>query len=185
MRRVKRVLPVVTSLPPNRRVGRMFHQKDRRSTARANAGGRVRRGLTVAAAVAMIGLTSAWSQTEPPLIRGTRPISPVAVETNPSGQGSGLLLREGTELTGSRGYFRIIENRVIFFSRHGDFRYTGLENLNLERIVAEVTRNPTQLEWSVSGTVTEFRGTNYLFIRRAILSRAPADAGASSWRTVE
>lgn len=48
-----------------------------------------------------------------------------------------------------------------------------LENLNLERIARAITDNTEQLEWRVSGVLTEYGGANYLLVDRAILkSRA-------------
>ena len=60
-------------------------------------------------------------------------------------------------------------DRVTFFSDDSGRRYVALENLNLERIVARITDDPTPRQWLVSGLVTEFRGANYLLIRRAML----------------
>jgi len=88
-------------------------------------------------------------------------------------------LREGTDLKEERGYFRFVDDRVVFFPSSGDARYVGLENLNLERIVSEITNNPTQLEWTVVGIITEYRGANYLLVRRAVLSRSNSDFDAS------
>ena len=64
-----------------------------------------------------------------------------------------------------------------------DGRYIGLENLNLERIAAELASSPSQPEWSVSGTVTEFRGTNYLLVRRSILSQSVPGEGTGPRKT--
>ena len=46
----------------------------------------------------------------------------------------------------------------------------GLENLNLERISRAISNNPAQLEWMVSGEITEYRGANFLLVHRAILT---------------
>ncbi|MHB8899526.1 MAG: hypothetical protein ACYC6Y_12320 [Thermoguttaceae bacterium] len=89
-------------------------------------------------------------------------------------------LREGTELLDARGSFRLVDDRVVFLRTEGDSRYIGLENLNLERIVSEISNNPTQLEWSVVGTITEYRGSNYLMVRRAILSKRTVEPVAST-----
>ncbi len=135
--------------------------------------GRFRRGSLVAVATLLIGWSAAWSQTPPParLSAGSSNVLPSPNTDKPVK----TRLREGTELHDAHGYFRFVEDRVVFFQSDGDARYTGLENLNLERIVSEITNNPTQLEWTIVGTITEYHGTNYLLVRRAVLSRAAPD----------
>jgi hypothetical protein len=84
-----------------------------------------------------------------------------------------LRIREGTELLNEPGYFRMTGDRIAFFTKAKDKeeekRLIGLENLNLERVAQTIAQNPDDLEWRVTGLVTEFRGENYLLIRRAIL----------------
>lgn len=135
--------------------------------------GRFRRGLWVGAATLLIGWSAAWSQTPPParLSAGSSNVLPSPNAPKPIKN----RLREGTELHDAHGYFRFVEDRVVFFQSDGDARYTGLENLNLERIVSEITNNPTQLEWTIMGTITEYHGANYLLVRRAVLSRTTPD----------
>jgi len=58
----------------------------------------------------------------------------------------------------------------------------GLENLNLERIARAVADNPVTLEWKVTGTITEYRGANFLLVTRATLisgNRPPRTASSS------
>jgi hypothetical protein len=61
----------------------------------------------------------------------------------------------------------------MFYAESG-VRYGGLENLNLERVASVINENPEQLQWSVSGTITEYRGANYLLVSRATLKSKPA-----------
>lgn len=145
----------------------------------AIAAARLRRGLVVAAATALIGFTAGWTQTAPPTENPPRPADAASLETPRGEQAGRMRLREGTELTSLRGWFRMVEGRILFFPSEGDARYIGLENLNLERIAAELASSPSQLEWSISGTITEFRGTNYVLVRRAILSRSAPSQGAA------
>ena len=134
---------------------------------------RFRHGLLVASATLLIGWTAAWSQPPPPN-RSPVSLDEAAPKSTPEKAGKERL-REGTELPDARGYFRFVDDRVVFFRSDGDGRFIGLENLNLERIVSEITNNPTQLEWTVFGTITEYRGVNYLMVRRAVLSRSTSD----------
>ena len=78
-------------------------------------------------------------------------------------------LREGTSLSDRAGYFKLTGDRLTFYSPDGTLRLGGLENLNLERIAKIVGESPEALEWVVSGTITEYQGTNYLLISRAVL----------------
>jgi hypothetical protein len=90
--------------------------------------------------------------------------------------------REGTSLVDVAGHFKLTGDRATFYTSDGSGRYGGLENLNLERIALLVSENPNQLEWSVSGTITEYRGANYLLITRAILKSKVAATGAPAKR---
>lgn len=82
----------------------------------------------------------------------------------------GQCLREGTRIVGKRGYFRTAGDRITFFTSDGTGRFVSLENLNLERVARAIAKeNPARLEWSVTGTVTEYRGANYLVVESAIL----------------
>jgi hypothetical protein len=78
-------------------------------------------------------------------------------------------LREGTTITDRPGYFSLDGQTATFSSEDGQHHFGGLPNLNLERIVRTVRQRPEQLIWSVSGTVTEYHGTNFLLVSRAIL----------------
>jgi hypothetical protein len=84
-------------------------------------------------------------------------------------QGEENRIREGTELTDVLGYFTVTGSRVTFIAAESGNRFAGLENLNLERISKMISKAPKQMDWEVSGEVTEYRGANYLLVRRAIL----------------
>jgi hypothetical protein len=60
-------------------------------------------------------------------------------------------------------------DRVAFFPADGSGRFIVLENLNLQRVVQMITENPVLLDWKVSGTITEYRGSNFLFLRSAVV----------------
>ena len=83
------------------------------------------------------------------------------------------LLREGTELVQVSGHFRITGDRVTFSTQAGRRQFVVLENLNLERIVAEVEKQSQPVLWKVTATVTEYRGSNFLFVRHAGLLDPP------------
>jgi hypothetical protein len=77
-------------------------------------------------------------------------------------------VREGTNID-KTGYFRTTGDRVTFYADNGKMRYRGLENLMLERIARTIEDNPGQLEWKVTGIVTEYRGANFLLVTHAVL----------------
>jgi hypothetical protein len=91
-------------------------------------------------------------------------------------------VREGAVLE-TTGYFKVSGDRALFTTADGTGRYTGLENLNLERVAIAVSESPDQLLWSVTGTVTEYRGTNYLLVTRALLKSKPSTSKNSPERT--
>ena len=82
--------------------------------------------------------------------------------------------REGAKLTDRRGRFEIRGDRVIFLATEPDAHFIVLENLSLERVTRVLEESGSQLEWSVSGTITEFRASNYLQISRALVKSLPA-----------
>lgn len=85
-----------------------------------------------------------------------------------------LRQREGAKLVERRGRFEIRGDRVIFLATNPDAHYVVLENLSLERVTRVLEESGSQLEWSVSGTLTEFRASNYLQISRALVKSLPA-----------
>lgn len=103
--------------------------------------------------------------------------------SNPSGGGNSgdaapvlgpTRLREGTALRGLIGTIRPVGERWTLFLAQRDERYILLENLALERILrtnASFTEAP---DWTIDGTVTEFRGQNYLLIEKALIGRVTA-----------
>ena len=117
------------------------------------------------------------------LVAAEKSISDGAANSRPSGsvrgedgsvdQPGGRRLREGTELVDQVGHFEVSNQRLVFVADRGKLRLLGLENLNLERVARSVAGYSGQLNWKICGTVTEYRGTNYLLLRRAAVSTAP------------
>lgn len=78
-------------------------------------------------------------------------------------------LREGMHLSEAPGHFESAADVPVFVDVDGR-RLTGLENLNLQRIVRTLlaAEDPTNLQWKVTGTITEYEGRNYILIERAV-----------------
>jgi hypothetical protein len=77
--------------------------------------------------------------------------------------------REGSRLIDQLGYFKVTGEHVTFVSSDGKLKFDGLENLAIERIARTIGDSPDQLEWSISGVITEYRGANYLLVTQAVL----------------
>ncbi len=132
--------------------------------------GGLRTRATLAAVLVLTGVALVWGQAEVPPDAGVRPGQSPAGQIRSTVRQDDNRIREGTEFNDQAGYFRITGNRVTFFTADGRGRFMGLENLNLERISRAISNNPAQLEWMVSGEITEYRGANFLLVHRAILT---------------
>jgi hypothetical protein len=116
---------------------------------------------------------------EPPaaLEEPPAPIQQSATPSDGSGEGPEDVqlprLREGTQLTDRLGRFRQEGESVTFIDEEGR-ELGGLPNLGLERIIRALkgVEEPESVWWSVSGTVTEFSGRNYLLVSRAVYKAA-------------
>jgi len=93
----------------------------------------------------------------------------------------GERLREGTRISDVSGSFQFSGDRASF---HPDGKgdkgesFRVLENLALERIISELGRARGTLQWTVSGTVTEFKNTNYLLVTKAVVQSHGESAAA-------
>jgi hypothetical protein len=86
-------------------------------------------------------------------------------------------LREGTELVNVLGSFKLTGDRATFYPADGSGRFGGLENQTLERVAMVIGEDPSLLEWLVTGTITEYKGNNYILVTRAILKSKPSALG--------
>jgi hypothetical protein len=77
-------------------------------------------------------------------------------------------LREGGELTSVTGTFKSTGDRITFYPHDRSDSWRALENQTLERIWT-VLQETSEREWTVSGMVTEYRGSNYLLVTRAVV----------------
>jgi hypothetical protein len=117
-------------------------------------------------------------------LKGSSPTPLGDVQREESGQAISaerLRLREGTKLSNSLGHFRQSGEAVSFVDESGR-EIGGLPNLNLERItrMLKAVDEPEGVWWSVSGTITEFAGRNYVLISRAVYkATAPPPAPES------
>ncbi len=85
-------------------------------------------------------------------------------------------LREGTALEAITGTLRPAGERYVFFSEDGKHRLVVLENLALERLLRVQSAYAGNVFWKVWGTVTEFRGQNFLFLKRSLFDRVEVES---------
>jgi hypothetical protein len=81
--------------------------------------------------------------------------------------------REGTQVVGRRGRIERRGERFVFLGVEPAVQWVVLENLALERILRVIEAEESDdVEWTVDGMVTEFRGVNYLLLRRTVVRSA-------------
>lgn len=151
----------------------------------------MRRAVPIAslAVAAIVAGAASFAAEEPPV--ATSPVSsetaPAAAPKSPVAANdhdddgidlSKIRLREGTQLRDVTGRFRQRGESLLFIDDKNR-EISGLPNLNMERILRmlKTVEEPESIAWSVSGTITEFAGENYLLISRAVYkSAAPPPA---------
>lgn len=84
-------------------------------------------------------------------------------------QKKGQRLREGAEVLDTLGGFEWAGDRLNFVAENGQVETKVLENRMMERVVQTLETSTGDLQWSVSGRITEYRGNNYLLLTHVIL----------------
>jgi hypothetical protein len=81
--------------------------------------------------------------------------------------------REGTAFKDKHVFFRHTNDRTVLYTTHDNQSFLCLENLHLERILTTIQEKPERQFWKIDGEFTEFRGENFVLIRRAVVAQAP------------
>lgn len=76
--------------------------------------------------------------------------------------------REGTVVNQSVGVIYSLGDRFMFKVDETEEQFRLLENLALERVAGAIQDAEEEKTWIISGVVTEFKGTNWLLVTRAI-----------------
>ena len=109
-------------------------------------------------------------------LRGSDPLESAAtrpvVNHRADDRASSERQREGTRLIDVGGRFELAGDRVTFHPASSRESYRLLENLALERVGQVLSESRAKQEWTVSGTLTEFRGANYLLLTKAVIKTA-------------
>lgn len=79
-------------------------------------------------------------------------------------------LREGAEIVDASGTFEWIGDRLSFVQDGEKMVLKILENRMMERVVQAQESSTGELNWVVSGIVTEYRGGNFLLLKHAVLT---------------
>jgi hypothetical protein len=131
-------------------------------------------GLVCAAAL-LFGVTLAWSRSAAAPNNTTSALrAGVSSQALEAGQkvldnDKTLRHREGGQIINQSGYFHNTGDRVSFVSADNESRFITLENSHLERVTQTIADSANQLEWVVSGTISEYGGANFLMLNRAEL----------------
>jgi hypothetical protein len=123
--------------------------------------------LAAGATLAQSANRAARRPAAPPRSTGSAAID--AALDAPSETEPAMRLREGTLLTDQRGTFQLTGQRITFCPQDGQHTFCVLENLAAERIW-RVMGEAQRRVFRVSGVVTEYRGSNYLLLKRVILT---------------
>jgi hypothetical protein len=101
-----------------------------------------------------------------------------------------LRQREGTVLKNVEGIFKPTGDGATFEyvdktieNNDKKTKCTALANLMLERVAQVLREMPDANEWVVSGEIYEFRGENYLLIKRAVLKTSTTVQATPTKRT--
>jgi hypothetical protein len=121
--------------------------------------------------------SAAEAESGPASKNGTAALADTPAERNEAGLDAGdkakLRRREGGKLTDQRGRIERRGERYVFLAENSTLHYIVLENLMLERVATVLDESAGgQLNWNVSGTITEFRGSNYILLQRAVVKSA-------------
>ena len=81
--------------------------------------------------------------------------------------------REGTAFKDKHVFFRQTNDRTVMYTTRDNQKFICLENLHLERILTTIQEKPDRQFWKIDGEYTEFRGENFVLIRRAVVAQAP------------
>ena len=78
------------------------------------------------------------------------------------------------------GTFQSVGNDNVSFSLGGNKdSFRVLENLALQRINQVLDENRGPRQWIVSGLITEYRGSNYILVTKAVIDLKEGDSATN------
>jgi hypothetical protein len=75
-------------------------------------------------------------------------------------------MREGTRIESRSAVCRFNGERLNVDLEEFERPILALENLAAQRILDTIRNDPNDDQWLLTGTITEFRGSNYLLLER-------------------
>ena len=82
-------------------------------------------------------------------------------------------IREGTAFKGMLVFFQQTGDRIVLYTVEDNQRFTCHENLTLERTLTAIQEKPEHRYWKIDGVFAEFRGENFVTLRRAVVAQLP------------
>jgi len=128
--------------------------------------------LTVFVSLSLLGYFAVQGQRPEPPVQPNQTISPIA-PTQARQMPRMQRIREGTAFKDMHVFFRQIDDRTALYTVEDNRRFMCHENLTLERILAAIQEKPERQFWKIDGEFTEFRGENFITIRRAVVAQTP------------
>lgn len=134
-------------------------------------------GLLISVLVIAFSLRSSSAQEPTP----NAPVAKPAVESTPAiksgidGYQTNGRWREGTRLYQVQGIFSTNGDRLQFTTTDGKVQIITTENLLAERVMRTIQESSdSSLAWTIQGTMTEYKGANFLTLNYAsILAKKP------------
>ena len=130
--------------------------------------------IAVFAAFLLLGSFIVQGQRPEPQTQPAQEMRPVVVPATKQVQRA-QRIREGTAFKDMLVFFRQNADRTVLYTADGEQRFTCLENLALERVLTAIQQKPERQFWRVDGEFSEFRGENFVRIRRFVVAQAPTD----------
>lgn len=84
-------------------------------------------------------------------------------------------VREGKRIKDPTASFQIVGERVHCVLNQHNLTVVVLENLTLERVHHYLLRGGDNPTWEVEGVITEYEGSNFLLLHRAIVNSLELD----------
>ncbi|MCA9194787.1 MAG: hypothetical protein KDB03_23610 [Planctomycetales bacterium] len=74
------------------------------------------------------------------------------------------VMREGTRIESQVARCQLSGERLVLSFE--SFQVIALENLATQRMLKAMNDDPNDVQWQITGEVTEFQGQNYLYVHR-------------------
>jgi hypothetical protein len=137
----------------------------------------VRAGFYLCVIVLAVSLKTVAAQETGPVAPHAKPPAAEnapAIKAGIDGYQTNGRWREGTRLHQVQGVFSSNGDRLQFTTSDGKVQILVTENLLAERVLRSTTESSDPLAWTIQGTMTEFKGNNFLTLNYAsILAKKP------------